>query len=139
MGPLYAIMNRPDVRRACIPATNGIASARAMARHYAALLPGGVDGVSLLPAERIRLATESQTPEPSDRANPNRHALGYQIGANDPFLGNRANTFGHGGFGGSVAFASPEPRLALCFTKNLYGNEDTLPAIFNELRAALTS
>ncbi len=57
--PLRDWMNRPDARRACIPASNGIMSARAVARHYAALLPGGVDGVELLPPERIRLATRT--------------------------------------------------------------------------------
>jgi len=35
-------------------------SARAIARHYAALLPGGVDGVALLPPERVREATAWQ-------------------------------------------------------------------------------
>lgn len=49
VNPLHAWMNREDARRACIPASSGIMSARAIARHYASLLPGGVDGVELLP------------------------------------------------------------------------------------------
>jgi CubicO group peptidase (beta-lactamase class C family) len=131
-------MNRPDVRRACIPATSGIGSARAFARHYAALLPGGIDGVSLLPAERIRVATEPQKPDPADTENPTRWALGYQIGAGYDYLSKRTSGFGHGGFGGSTAFADPEKRLAVCFTRNLYdGGGDTLGAIFEELRAEL--
>ena len=51
MQPLHSMMNRPDARRACIPASNGIMTARAVARHYAALLPGGVDGIELLPPD----------------------------------------------------------------------------------------
>jgi len=79
--PLHEWMNRPDARRACIPASNGIMTARAIARPYAALLPGGVDGVELLPPERIRLATETQWPgnaKPGDQ--PPGHRLGYGVG-----------------------------------------------------------
>ena len=63
LGPLHAWMNRPDVRRACIPASNGIMNAHAIARHYAALLPGGVDGIQLLPPDRVKLATALQKPD----------------------------------------------------------------------------
>jgi len=137
MGPLYDIMNRPDVRRACIPATAGIGNARSIARHYAALLPGGVDGISLLPEHRIRLATERQGPEPGSEDSPKQWALGYQICAAYPFFGNRVSTFGHDGFGGSIGFADPELRLAVGFTRNLYGAEDKRAAIFGELRKEL--
>src|SRR5262245_6617535 len=63
VGVTGAIFNRPDVRRASIPAGGGIMSARSLARHYAALI-GELDGVRLLPAERIAVATELQTEEP---------------------------------------------------------------------------
>src|SRR5262249_12177992 len=63
MSPLHEMMNRPDARRACIPASNGIMTARAIARHYAALLPGGVDGIELLSPDRIREATIRQFPK----------------------------------------------------------------------------
>ena len=43
--PLEAFMNNPEVRRACIPASNGIMNARGIARHYAALIADGVDGL----------------------------------------------------------------------------------------------
>ena len=77
--PLHAWMNRLDARRACIPASNGIMNARAIARHYAALLPGGVEGVELLPPARVRLATERQYPTPPGESAMNQ-ALGYGTG-----------------------------------------------------------
>jgi CubicO group peptidase (beta-lactamase class C family) len=43
-----ALFNRPDVRRASIPAAGGIMNARDLARHYASLATG-VDGVRLHP------------------------------------------------------------------------------------------
>ena len=51
--PLYVWMNRPDAQRACNPAGSGVMSAQSIARHYAALVPGGVDGVSLLPETHV--------------------------------------------------------------------------------------
>jgi CubicO group peptidase (beta-lactamase class C family) len=137
MGPLYDIMNRADVRRACIPASSGIGNARSIARHYAALLPGGVDGVSLLPERRIRLATERQKPEPTASDSPRRWALGYQICAGYPLVSSRMSAFGHDGFGGSMGFADPEVGLAVGFVRNLYGMEDKRGEIFGVVREVL--
>jgi len=130
--PLHAWMNRPDARRACIPASNGIMTARAIARHYAALLPGGVDGVELLPPERIRLATEAQWPgnaKPGDP--PPGHRLGYGGG---PIS---ATSFGHGGYGGSLGFANIEHRLAFGFTRNRFVSDASLPRIVETLQQSL--
>jgi CubicO group peptidase (beta-lactamase class C family) len=131
--PLHEWMNRPDARRACIPASNGIMSARALARHYAALLPGGVDGVELLPPERIRLATEIQRPgnsQPGDQ--PPGHRLGYSAGS--PFS---STSFGHAGYGGSFGFADVESGVAFGFTRNRFVNDPTLPRIAEALKQAL--
>jgi len=121
--PLHRWMNRPDVRRACMPASTGIMSARAVAKHYAALLPGGVDGVEILPPERIRIACEQQ-PRPGnfkpDDPLPD-HQLGYTVG--NMFS---PRSFGHGGFGGTWGWADPDHNIAFCFTRNCYVEESTL-------------
>jgi len=133
--PLHEWMNRPDARRACIPASNGIMTARAIARHYAALLPGGVDGIELLPPERIRLATETQWPGNSKPGDPPPgHRLGYMVGT--PFS---SSGFGHGGFGGSIGFADIESGLAFGFTRNRYVSDTTLPGIIETLRKSMES
>jgi CubicO group peptidase (beta-lactamase class C family) len=133
--PLHVWMNRPDARRACIPASNGIMTARAIARHYAALLPGGVDGIELLPPERIRLATEPQWPGNHQPGSPPPgHRLGYGVGT--PFS---ATGFGHGGYGGSIGFADVEPGLAFGFTRNRFVSDTSLPRIVETLRKALGS
>jgi CubicO group peptidase (beta-lactamase class C family) len=131
--PLHEWMNRPDARRACIPASNGIMTARAIAKHYAALLPGGVDGVELLPPERIRQATATQWPgnhQPGEP--PPGHRLGY--GGGNLFS---ATEFGHGGYGGSTGLAVPEQRLAFGFTRNRFVSDASLPRIVETLRQAL--
>jgi CubicO group peptidase (beta-lactamase class C family) len=131
--PLYEWMNRSDARRACIPASNGIMTARAIAKHYAALLPGGVDGVELLPPERIRIATEPQflgNAQPGDLPIDKR--LGYTMDL--PFS---KTNFGHAGYGGSLGFADPASGVALGFTRNRFADDHTVPRILELLRKAL--
>jgi CubicO group peptidase (beta-lactamase class C family) len=131
--PLHTMMNRPDARRACIPASNGIMNARAIARHYAALLPGGVDGVELLPSRRVDLATEPQRPErPEGNDWPKDKGLGYSIGGDGS-----ASFFGHGGYGGSIGRAYPKLGLAVGLTKNLFHKEDTPRMILDKLLDSL--
>ncbi len=126
MGPLYAIMNRDDLRHACLPASSGIMNARSLARHYAAVLPGGIDGVELLPPSRVKLATEPQRLEHAEGDYEKDWGLGYKLSANPADPHNRFTEFGHGGYGGAKGFADIESRLAIGFTKNLYTNQDTL-------------
>jgi len=132
--PLHAFMNRSDMRRACIPASNGIMSARALARHYAALLPGGVDGVELLPPSRIRLATEDQHTKNAE-GEEFTWALGYQRRAGR--TGVSEATFGHDGYGGSSGFADPARGLAVGVTRNLFNAESVAGLVLAELNAAL--
>ncbi|HEY3379130.1 MAG TPA: serine hydrolase domain-containing protein, partial [Armatimonadota bacterium] len=113
--PLHTMMNRADARRACVPASSGIMTARALARHYAALLPGGVDGVELLPPDRVREATQPQRPANDPNAATSQcFGLGYGLNG-DPYT-----SFGHGGYGGSNGYANPTHRLAVGLTKNLF-------------------
>jgi CubicO group peptidase (beta-lactamase class C family) len=114
-----AIFNRPDIRRAVIPAGGGIANARSLARHYASLVGDGMDGVRLLPPERIRAATTVQT-EAMDGVlgRPIRKGLGYFLGMADSAMSERPTAFGHSGHGGTIGFADPEYRFALAYVKN---------------------
>ena len=134
MMPLAGWMNTVEGRRACVPASSGMMSARALARHYAALVPGGVDGVELLSPARVRLATE-----PCFIGDPPgvRVGLGYMLGGAGGSMGSRLTCFGHGGYGGSQAFADPEPRLAFAFTRNLYVPNSVLDEAVGAIRGAL--
>lgn len=128
-GPLEAWMNRPDVRRACNPGSNGIMSARAIARHYAALLPGGVDGVGLLPPTRICEATTLQVPRPAiPPGTVFLFGLGYMRGGPGIDIGPEESAFGHGGYGGSQGYANPARGFAVGITKNRFRDGDTTPA-----------
>ncbi len=133
--PLHVWMNRADARRACLPASNGIMTAHAIARHYASLLPGGVDGVELLPPERVRLATQPQYPSgAADGSPPAPHFLGY-----GPTSFFSATAFGHGGYGGSIGFADPGLGLAFGFVRNRLVSDASLPQILEALRRELAA
>ncbi len=135
MWPLHALMNRPDFQRTCMPATNGIMSAHAVARHYASLLPGGVDGVRLLSEDRLGEAIDPANAV-FDPANPppSAWALGYNLSFD---ANRRVVSFGHGGFGGSNGFAEPQTGLAVGFSKNLFGKNSAGWEVLEALKKAL--
>ncbi|MFF4655088.1 serine hydrolase domain-containing protein [Streptomyces sp. NPDC001381] len=109
--------NAPEVQAAEIPASNGIATARALARMYAALV-GEVDGIRLLTPDTVAAAAEEQSAGP-DRVvmTPTRFASGYMLPTDTlPLTG--PNAFGHPGRGGSLAFADPDHDLAFGYVMN---------------------
>ncbi|MFA6961540.1 MAG: serine hydrolase domain-containing protein [Opitutaceae bacterium] len=114
--PLWHFMNRGDVRRACLPASNGIMTARDLARHYAALCPGGVDGVELLPPSRMKEALAKGDMPEVEGWGP--RGLGYGLGEEGAVIGRRKTCFGHGGHGGSQGFADLDHGLAVAFVRN---------------------
>ncbi|HCE42696.1 MAG TPA: serine hydrolase [Lentisphaeria bacterium] len=132
--PLHEWMNKPEGRRACVPASSGIMSARALARHYAALVPGGIDGVELVSPKQMRIATKRQ--QLKDKTFFNR-GLGYGLGDKGSIQGKRRTAFGHGGYGGSAGFADPKYRFALGLTKNLYSKNAVHYQIVCEIRRML--
>ena len=139
--PLSTWMNQPEARRACVPASNAIMSAHALARHYAGLLPGGVDGVELLPPSRVAMVTQVQRPPLAQGDDqPKDWGLGYRLGGGNSIYGATSAAFGFSGYGGSVGFADPAIGLALGFTKNFFGEkENTADIVVRELRTALIS
>ncbi len=138
----FAMFNRPEVRRAVLPAGGGIMNARSLAHHYAALVGDGVDGVWLLPPERVRIATTLQT-EARDvvLGLPIRRGLGYMLGRRISPMGARATAFGHAGYGGSLGFADPQYGLAFALTKNRLAfsapGASTVDTIARTVRASL--
>jgi CubicO group peptidase (beta-lactamase class C family) len=108
-----------DTLQVAIPAANGLFTARALARMYAALAGGGsVDGVRLLSPETLARATEVQSPTPARVVIPwdMRWRLGYHGVFTTRGVPRRA--FGHFGFGGSGGWADPRRELAVALIVN---------------------
>ncbi len=139
--PLAGWMNQPAARRACVPASNAIMTAHAIARHYAGLLPGGVDQVELLPPHRVAIATQMQRPPLAvDDDHPKDWGLGYRLGGGTSLYGSTPAAFGFSGYGGSAGFADPTIGLAFGFTKNFFGEKHyTAEIVAKELRAAIAA
>ncbi len=106
--------NRPDVLAAEMPSSNGVGSARAVARMYAALI-GEVDGVRLLDPATVERATEVRVSGP-DRVIglPMSFGLGYMT----PPPAGPDGSFGHAGAGGSLGIADPSGEWSLGYVMN---------------------
>jgi CubicO group peptidase (beta-lactamase class C family) len=120
--PNAAFGNRADILEADIPA-GGKTSARAIARMYAALL-GEVDGVRLLPPERLAEATAiSSSGVDEVFGMPTNWGLGYGIGGPAGDAQTSPMVFGLGGVGGSFACGDTASGVAWAVTKNRISND----------------
>jgi CubicO group peptidase (beta-lactamase class C family) len=100
-----------------MPSSNGVGSAHALARLYAATI-GEVDGVRILAPETIDAARECHSEGPDKVILvPSRFGLGFSL---PPMLasGCGPGAFGHPGAGGSLGFADPEAALAFGYVMN---------------------
>ena len=108
----------PEVLRACIPAANGLFSAPDLARFYAALAGGGaLDGARLLSESTLREATTIHVRGADGvLVMPMRWRLGYHgvFG----YRGIVPGAFGHFGYNGSGAWASPRHKASLAYVVN---------------------
>lgn len=109
--------NAPAYRAAELPASNGVATARGLARCYAAMI-GEVDGHRLFAPATLTLArTEESTGPDRVLVVSTRFGLGYMLhGSAAPLLA--PGSFGHPGRGGSLGFADPESGIALGYVTN---------------------
>jgi CubicO group peptidase (beta-lactamase class C family) len=105
-----------------LPAGNGVATARSIARAYSAFAEGGGE-LGITPATFARLTAPPSTRHPYDEVLgvPSYYSLGFlRAGANPPF-GSTGRAFGAPGAGGSFAFADPDARLGYAYVMNRLG------------------
>lgn len=108
-----------ETLQVAIPAANGLFTARALGRLYAALAgAGSLDGVALFSRATFADATAVQA------AVPGRHVIPFdmrwRLGYHGVFTsqGVPRHAFGHFGFGGSGAWADPSRELAVALVVN---------------------
>ncbi|MFI2204734.1 serine hydrolase domain-containing protein [Streptomyces sp. NPDC020192] len=120
--------NSPEVQAAELPASNGIGTARGLARMYAALI-GEVDGIRLFTPETLGSATKEQA-SGADQVMvvPSRFSSGFMLPTETtPMTG--PNSFGHTGRGGSLGFADPKHGIAFGYVMNhIIGGPDDMRA-----------
>ena len=137
---LPGTFNDPAFLRAEIPAANGIGTARALSRIYAACI-GEMGGVRLLDPPTLEKAVAEQARgDDVVLGYETAYATGFQLPFPfRPMAGE--GSFGHYGMGGSVAFAQPKTGLAFAYVMNQMqasGGIDPRPqALVEALQACL--
>lgn len=132
-------------RSAELPAVNGHATARAIARLYGALALGGtLDGVRVLSPESVALAgRERVRGQDAVLGVSTRFGAGFMLSQPGNRMGPNEGTFGHPGAGGSLGFADPVARLGFGYTTCRMGTQILLDpraqALIDALYSALTN
>jgi CubicO group peptidase (beta-lactamase class C family) len=99
-----------------IPAANGVATARGLARMYAAIANGGrIDGKQFLSAELVAGLTGSPSLHPDGSV---LVPLAFHLGYHALPIGGMLPGFGHVGLGGSLGWADPATGLSFGFVHN---------------------
>jgi CubicO group peptidase (beta-lactamase class C family) len=116
--PLGVHFGRKDILAACIPASNGVMTSKALAMHFAALMGNGVEGQRLISRQQFAAATKCN-PQGDQPEFPGRFFSGYAVRGH---VGTDGIAFGHGGAGGSLAMGDTRYGLAMALAKNRMGD-----------------
>jgi CubicO group peptidase (beta-lactamase class C family) len=128
-----------------LPAGNGVGTARAMARAYAAFAEGGAElGVTPETLALITAPPDASAPVDLVLGVPSYFSLGFLRSGPTDLFGSSPRAFGAPGAGGSFAFADPDARLGYAYVMNkldFYLSDDPREkalrdAIYRALRAA---
>jgi CubicO group peptidase (beta-lactamase class C family) len=102
-----------------VPAGNGVGTARAIARAYAAFAEGGGE-LGITPGTFARLTAPPDATHPIDQVLgvPSYFSLGFLRPGPEVSFGSSPRAFGAPGAGGSFAFADPDARLGYAYVMN---------------------
>ena len=113
-------------RLAEIPAANGHASARGLAKMYAALAAGGrLNETRIVSRATLLEACQPEVEHWLDLVMGTRvrRSRGFILNTDNAY-GPNANAFGHAGAGGSVGYADPDANIAFAYVMNQMQPED---------------
>jgi len=119
----HEVVNTSQWRRAEIPSANAHATARGVARLYAALAAGGtLEGIEVVGAAILaEAATEHASGLDAVLGRSSRFGLGFQLPQPERPIGPNPGAFGHFGAGGALGFADPEAGVAFGYVMNQMG------------------
>ncbi|WP_199203168.1 serine hydrolase domain-containing protein [Mycobacterium sp. shizuoka-1] len=116
--------NRDDVRSAELPSSNGIGTARAVARCYGAAATGGTE-LGMSGAVLDALAAPATEPRDGIRDKVLNVDVLFSLGFCKPLpamaFGSSDKAFGTPGFGGSFGFADPDTGVGFAYVMNRLG------------------
>jgi CubicO group peptidase (beta-lactamase class C family) len=115
-GIISAVRGEVPLLDAEMPAANGVATARALARMYGAIANGGeIDGTQFLSRELVAGLTGQRSLK---RDRNILVPLSFHLGYHSVPFGNVMPGFGHVGMGGSFGWADPQTGVAFSFVHN---------------------
>jgi CubicO group peptidase (beta-lactamase class C family) len=115
-GLIAAVQGEIPLLDAEMPAANGVATARALARMYGAIANGGeIDGSQFLSRELVAGLTGRRSLK---RDRNILVPLSFHLGYHSVPFGNVMPGFGHVGMGGSFGWADPATGVAFAFVHN---------------------
>ena len=115
-GLMAAVQGEIPLLDAEMPAANGVATARALARMYGAIANGGeVDGTRFLSSDLVAGLTGRRSLK---RDRNILVPLSFHLGYHSVPFGNVMPGFGHVGMGGSFGWADPQTGVAFAFVHN---------------------
>jgi CubicO group peptidase (beta-lactamase class C family) len=134
---VFSVFTEPEILSAQLPAANGVATARSLARLYSCAVTGEQ---RLLTRESITDATRPVSSGPSmfDPEDASIFGTGFGLEQPDsPLLGPRS--FGHGGAGGKQAFGDDDAEVGFAYLNNWFGTDPDTRAssLVDALRASL--
>jgi CubicO group peptidase (beta-lactamase class C family) len=117
------VVNTTEWRTAELPSTNGHATARGIARIFAALVAGrSSTGAELVDSASLAEAvTEQVYGDDLILHRPSRFGIGFQLTQAERPLGPNPGSYGHFGAGGSLGFCDPDAELAFGYAINTMG------------------
>ncbi|MFF9982702.1 serine hydrolase domain-containing protein [Streptomyces erythrochromogenes] len=131
--------NAPAYRAAELPASNGIGTARALARFYGATIGVVEDGARIFTPATTAIAAREHSAGPDRVLVVNtRFGAGYMLhGPASPLL--TPASFGHPGRGGSLGFADPDAGIGFGYVTNALAKSVTADPRAQALVRALKS
>ena len=119
----WGVVNTAAWRAAEVPSANAHATAKGVARVYAALAGGGaVDGVRVVDSGALADAVAEQVyGDDLVLRRPSRFGLGFQLTQPERPLGPGSAAFGHFGAGGSVGLCDPDAGVAFGYVTGQMG------------------
>ncbi|MFJ9548363.1 serine hydrolase domain-containing protein [Streptomyces erythrochromogenes] len=131
--------NAPAYRAAELPASNGIGTARALARFYGATIGVVEDGARIFTRATTAIAAREHSAGPDRVLVVNtRFGAGYMLhGPASPLLS--PASFGHPGRGGSLGFADPDAGIGFGYVTNALAKSVTADPRAQALVRALKS
>jgi CubicO group peptidase (beta-lactamase class C family) len=113
------ISNDDDYIQAGVPSAGGLADARSLARAYGMLACGGrLDGHQFVSQGSVSLFSSAHKRSLDPVMGEIEWGLGYARNLAKIEYGPSASAYGHGGMGGSKAFADPEARIGFGYVMN---------------------